>query len=45
MLVLGAKEAESGTVTVRTRTGEDLGAMPLEDFLARIKGEIESKAR
>ena len=45
MLVLGAKEAESGTVTVRTRTGEDLGAMPLEDFLARIRGEIASKAR
>ena len=45
MLILGAKEAENNTVTVRTRTGEDLGAMPLEDFLVRIQGEIASKAR
>ena len=45
MLVIGAREAESGTVAVRTRGGEDLGAMPLEDFLARIGEEIRTRAR
>ena len=44
MLVVGDKEAESGTVAVRTRAGKDLGAMPLEDFLAKITGEIRSRA-
>ena len=36
MLVVGAKEAENGTVAVRLRTGEDLGALPLEATVARI---------
>ena len=40
MLVVGDKEAESGSVAVRTRTGEDLGAMPLDEFLAKVKEEI-----
>ena len=44
MLVLGAKEAEAGNITVRTRAGEDLGAMPLDDFIARITEEIRTKA-
>ena len=43
MLVVGDKEAEAGTVAVRTRAGEDLGAMPLEDFTAKICGEIADK--
>ena len=43
MLVVGDKEAEAGSVAVRTRAGEDLGAMPLADFIAKIKGEIEEK--
>jgi threonyl-tRNA synthetase len=43
MLVVGAREAEEGTVSVRRRTGEDLGAMATADFLARL-GEL-SKAR
>ena len=45
MLVVGGKEAESGTVAVRTRSGEDLGAMSLEDFTAKVLGEIESRAK
>ena len=45
MLVVGDKEAESGSVSVRTRGGVDLGAMPLDEFVARIKAEVESKAR
>jgi threonyl-tRNA synthetase len=42
MLVLGPKEAESGTVAVRSRAGDE-GAMPLDAFIARIKDEIDSK--
>ena len=45
MLVIGAREAENGTVAVRTRAGEDLGAMPLDDFIAKIGEEIATKAR
>ena len=44
MLVAGDREAEAGTVAVRVRTGEDLGAVPLADFLARIEEERETKA-
>ena len=45
MLVVGDREAEAGAVAVRTRSGEDLGAMPLDDFIARITEEVKSKAR
>ena len=45
MLVIGAREAEGNTVAVRTRSGEDLGAMPLADFIAKISEEIASRAR
>ncbi len=45
MLILGAKEAESGCVAVRTRTGEDLGAMELDAFIERVAGEIENRTR
>ncbi len=43
MLVVGDREAENGTVAVRTRAGEDLGAMPLDDFLAKIGREIAER--
>jgi threonyl-tRNA synthetase len=33
MLVIGAREAEAGKAAVRLRSGQDLGAMTLEDFL------------
>ena len=42
MLVLGPKEAESGTVAVRSRVGDE-GAMDLDAFIARIRDEIDSK--
>ncbi len=38
-LVCGGREAENGTVAVRTRSGEDLGAIPLADLVARLKDE------
>ena len=44
MLVIGDREAESGAVAVRTRSGEDLGAMPLDAFIECITGEIKSRS-
>ena len=39
LLVAGAREAGSNTLAVRTRSGKDLGAMPLEDAIARLRDE------
>ena len=41
-LVVGDKEKQAGTVAVRTRGGEDLGAMPLEAFIARLHSEMNA---
>lgn len=41
MLIVGEKEAESNTVSVRMHGGTDLGAMGLEQFVQTIKKEIE----
>ncbi len=45
MLVVGAREAESGAVAVRRRAGADLGAMPVEAFAERLAGLVDSKSR
>ncbi len=45
MLVLGDRDMENGTVSVRTRSGEDKGAMPLDAFIASITEEIRTRAR
>ena len=45
ILVVGEKEAQAGTVSVRMRGGKDLGVMKVEDILARIKAEDESRSR
>lgn len=42
MLVAGDKEAEAGAVSVRLRSGEDLKAKALDEFIALAKAEIES---
>ncbi len=39
LLVVGDREKENGAVAVRTRSGEDLGTMSLDDFIARLRGE------
>ena len=39
LLVVGDREKEQGAVAVRTRSGEDLGSMPLADFTARLHAE------
>ncbi len=38
-LVVGDKEMQASAVAVRTRTGEDLGAMPVDALLARLQSE------
>jgi threonyl-tRNA synthetase len=44
MLVLGAKEAEAGTVAVRHRSMGDLGPRSLVQFLADLRQEVDSRA-
>ncbi len=45
MLVVGDKEVENGTVSVRARKDGDLGAMTVDAFRAKILDEIATKAR
>ena len=44
MLVVGDKEMEEGKVSVRSRSGGDLGVMSLEEFSAMLHEEIDTKA-
>ena len=44
MLVVGDRDMENGTVSVRHRTGEDLGAMSLEEFCKLLGDEVTSRA-
>ena len=44
MLVVGDRDMENKTVSVRTRGGEDLGAMPLADFAAKLHEIVDSLA-
>jgi len=39
LLVVGDREKENGSVAVRTRSGEDLGSMALDQFIARLRNE------
>jgi threonyl-tRNA synthetase len=43
MLVLGAKEVEEGTVSIRHRDKDDLGAKPLGQFIAEVTAEIRER--
>ena len=43
MLVIGDREVENGTVAVRLRSEENLGAMPLNDFVMHAQQEIKSR--
>ena len=45
LLVLGDREAQEGTVSVTLRGGHDLGSMPVDALIARMRQEIETKAR
>ena len=44
MLVVGDRDMENGTVSVRTRKGEDLGAMSLDAFAQLLGEEVRTKA-
>ena len=44
MLVVGDREAESGAVSVRNRKHGDLGAQPVNAFLAKIQALIDAKS-
>ena len=43
LLVVGDREVDSGTVAVRSRTGEDLGSMSPDQFVERLGADIESR--
>ena len=45
MLVVGDRDMENQTVSVRTRAGVDLGAMSVDDFRTKCRAEIDTKAR
>ncbi|MGM0636148.1 MAG: threonine--tRNA ligase [Bacteroidota bacterium] len=42
MVIIGEKEAENNTISIRKHGGEDLGSMPLESFVKIINEEIDS---
>jgi threonyl-tRNA synthetase len=43
MIVVGDKEAESSAVSVRLRSGEDLGSMAVSDLISRIEAVVQTK--
>ena len=45
MLVIGDRDVENGTVSVRSRKDGDLGAMAPADFYANLTEEITTRAR
>ena len=44
MLILGTKEAEDGTISVRNRDTDETSVMKLDEFIAKVKHEIETRA-
>jgi threonyl-tRNA synthetase len=44
VLVVGEREAREGTASVRKRGGEDVGAIPVDRFLAEVSAEIRTRA-
>ena len=44
MLVIGGREVEGNAVAVRQRDEQDLGAMPVTEFIAKIKEQINTKS-
>ena len=43
LLVVGDREVENGLVAVRTRRGEDLGTMTVEEFAGRLAEEVAGR--
>ncbi len=44
LLVVGDRDAAAGAVSVRLRTGEDLGALPVDEFVAQASGLVANKS-
>jgi threonyl-tRNA synthetase len=44
MLIVGDRDIEQNAVSVRLRSGEDLGAMPVDEFLAQAKQIVDTKS-
>jgi len=44
MLIVGDQEKEAGNLSVRSRTGGDLGSFSIEDFVTRVRELVESKS-
>jgi threonyl-tRNA synthetase len=42
LLVIGDREAENGAVAVRTRSGEDLGVMSVDEFIAMAQKQLDT---
>ena len=45
MIIVGDKEAENGTISVRTRSGGDEGAMSVESFIEKLGKEVSTRAK
>ncbi|MDD7803982.1 MAG: threonine--tRNA ligase [Endozoicomonas sp. (ex Botrylloides leachii)] len=45
LLVIGDKEMETNTVSIRTRKGEDLGVMPITTFIDQLNTDISRRGR
>jgi threonyl-tRNA synthetase len=45
LLVVGDREVENGTVAVRSRSGEDLGSMPVDEFVKHLAEEVGRRGR
>lgn len=44
ILVVGDKEVENKTISVRTRTGKDLGTYTVDEFIKLLRKEIDSRS-
>jgi threonyl-tRNA synthetase len=45
MLVVGDREVENSTVAVRTRSGDDLGSLTIDELVAKLTGEVACRGR
>jgi threonyl-tRNA synthetase len=43
LLVVGDKEMENGEIAIRTRSGEDLGKLSVDDFIAKLASEVSAR--
>ena len=45
LVIIGDREASKNEVSIRTRSGEDLGSIKIEDFISNIKELVANKSR